>query len=68
MTTVNLEDAINTNKPFTIKMDNGERFSVKHRDYIILSPSKRTALFFHPDDHFEIIDLEHVSSIKSKSH
>jgi hypothetical protein len=65
MKAINLEDAIKLSKPFTIKMDNGEKFTIKHPDFILLSPSKATAVVFHPDDHFEIIDIEHISSIRS---
>lgn len=66
MSPTNIQDAIKHAKPFTLKMDNGEKIVIKHPDFILLTPNKRTALVVHDDNHFDIIDIDHVSSISTK--
>jgi hypothetical protein len=54
-------------KPVEIVMDNGQKFLVKHPDYFFFTPSKKVGIVTTEDDRVHIIDLEHVSSIHTKS-
>ena len=47
-----IEEAVERNVPFTLKVDDGDEFDVPHRDYIFLPPKtspKRTYVVIHND-------------------
>lgn len=57
-------------RPFTIRMVDGRSFDVSHPDWVIVSPTGRTAILFEPDDSYSVVDLMlmnelHVSSTKN---
>ena len=53
-------------RPFLIHLADGRTIPVVHHDYIISSPSGRTAIVYQPDDSFEVIDLLLVASLHVK--
>jgi hypothetical protein len=44
-------------RPFTIRMIDGQSFTVSHPDWAIVSPTGRTAILFEPDDSYSVVDL-----------
>lgn len=44
-------------QPFTIRMADGRALPVTHPDFVALSPTGRTAIVYHPDETFSILDL-----------
>ena len=44
-------------RPFTIRMVDGRSFSVTHPDFVMVSPTGRTAILFEPDDSYSVVDL-----------
>lgn len=53
-------------QPFVIHLADGRQIPVVHRDFIISSPSGRTAIVYQPDDSFNIIDLLLVTGRSSE--
>jgi hypothetical protein len=66
MTVTNLEDALHKRPftPFEVHIDNGKTVHVCHPDYFLFSKSKRTAIIVE-DEHFHIVDLDHISSLSA---
>jgi len=44
-------------RPFTIRMVDGRTFAVTHPDFVMVSPTGRTAILFEPDDSYRVVDL-----------
>jgi hypothetical protein len=44
-------------RPFIIRMADGRSFQVSHPDWMMVSPTGRTAILFEPDDSYSIVDL-----------
>jgi len=44
-------------RPFTIRMVDGRSFTVAHPDWVMVSPTGRTAILFEPDDSYSVVDL-----------
>ncbi|MFM8290960.1 MAG: hypothetical protein ACKOC4_04585 [Planctomycetia bacterium] len=44
-------------RPFTIRMVDGRAFTVSHPEWVIVSPTGRTAILFAPDDSYHVVDL-----------
>lgn len=44
-------------RPFTIRMVDGRTFAVSHPDFVMVSPTGRTAILFEPDDSYRVVDL-----------
>jgi hypothetical protein len=44
-------------QPFTIHMADGQKFHVRHRDFVSRSPTGRTVIVFGENDRFSILDL-----------
>jgi hypothetical protein len=44
-------------QPFTIRMVDGRSFHVPHPEWVIVSPSGRTAIVFEQDDSHSVLDL-----------
>lgn len=51
-------------QPFLIHMADGRNIQVRHREYIMASPSGRTAHVYQPDDSFDIIDIALVTALE----
>lgn len=65
MKAVNIEDVLHARpfRPFTIEIDNGKKITVKHMDFVLLSPGKRTAIIFESKERFSIVGVENISAI-----
>lgn len=44
-------------QPFTIRMVDGRTFTVAHPEWVMVSPTGRTAILFKPDDSYSVVDL-----------
>ena len=53
-------------RPFMMHLADGRQLSVVHRDFIMASPSGRTAIVYQPDDSFNIVDLLLVTDLEVK--
>jgi len=51
-------------RPFTIRMVDGRSFQVPHPEWVILSPSGRTAIVFEPDDSHSVLDVMLMNELK----
>ncbi len=51
-------------KPFFIHLADGREISVRHREYIAISPQGRTFVAYQPDDTANIIDLYLVTDLE----
>ena len=50
-------------RAFTINLADGHSIPVKHREFVLPSPSGRTVIVYQPDDSFDIIDKLLVTSL-----
>ncbi|MBN2594529.1 MAG: hypothetical protein JXA81_13555 [Sedimentisphaerales bacterium] len=50
-------------RPFAINLADGRSIPVKHREFVLPSPSGRTVIVYQPDDSFGIIDMLLVTSL-----
>jgi len=48
---------------FAIHLADGRSIPVKHREFVLPSPSGRTVIVYQPDDSFDIIDMLLVTSL-----
>lgn len=53
-------------QPFSFHMPDGREIHVRHRDFIMPSPSGRMVIVYQPDDSFNVIDLMLVSDLEVK--
>ncbi|MEX2287766.1 MAG: hypothetical protein WD648_11800 [Planctomycetaceae bacterium] len=51
-------------RPFTMHLADGRDLTVKHREFLAISPSGRTVIVYQPDDSFNIVDLLLVTDIE----
>jgi hypothetical protein len=51
-------------QPFTIHLTDGRHFLVPHPEFLARSPSGRTAILYHADESFSIIDLLLVTELE----
>ena len=52
-------------RPFTLYLSDQRSFHIGHPDFLWLVPGGRTVALAHPDGAVEILDLVHVTSLKS---
>ena len=50
-------------RPFTIRMVDGRSFAVTHPDFVIVSPTGRTAIVFEPDDSYSVVELRRMKEL-----
>jgi len=51
-------------QPFTIRLVDGRSFHVPHPEWVIVSPSGRTAIVFEQDDSHSVLDLMLMNELK----
>ena len=51
-------------QPFLIHMANGRKIPVKHREFMALAPSGRTAYVYQTNDDSEVVDVALVTSLE----
>ena len=54
-------------RSFVMHLADGRAIPVRHRDFLISSPSGRTTIVYQPDDSFDIVDVMLVTSLRVKS-
>ena len=66
MTSEKLSEAIRSQpfRRFRVHLGGGRSLEVRHPDFIMLSPSGRTAAVYGPRDELEVIDVFMVQSIE----
>ncbi len=53
-------------RPFTIHLADGRSIPVPHSEFLSHSPSGRTAIVYHPDDTWSVIDLLLVTELRAQ--
>lgn len=53
-------------RPFTLYLSDQRQFHITHPDFLWLVPGGRTVALAHDNGAVEILDLVHVTSIKSE--
>jgi hypothetical protein len=48
---------------FIIHLADGRRIPVRHREFMAMSPSGRTAIVYQSDDSFNVVDLPLVTDL-----
>jgi hypothetical protein len=68
MTITALKQLVETDpfQPFNIRLADGRHVPVQHREFLMTSPSGRTAIVYQPDDSFNVIDLLLVTDLEVK--
>ena len=51
-------------QPFLLHMANGRKIPVRHREFMALSPSGRTAYVYQMNDDSEVVDVALVTSLE----
>lgn len=66
MTTEQLRNAHKARpfQPFTLRMADGRTFFIPHQDFMLVSPSGRTAVVYNEDDSASIVDLLLMTEIE----
>jgi hypothetical protein len=54
-------------QPFLMHLADGRNIPVRHREFLMPSPSGRTVIVYQPDDSFNIIDLLLVTDLEVTS-
>jgi len=65
MTRSQIESAIGSGVPFTLRMADGREYEVPHRDYISLSPKGTFATVYDDDEHFFVLPLLMMTGLVS---
>lgn len=53
-------------QPFVLHLADGRAISVRHREFMLFSPSGRTVIVSQPDDSWNVIDLLLVTDLEFK--
>jgi hypothetical protein len=67
MTREQVESAIASGVPFTLRMADGKEYVVPHRDYIFLPPRASYVIVYEDDGHFIVLPLLTMTGLRSKS-
>ena len=67
MTREQVESAIASGVPFTLRMADGKEYTVPHRDYIWLPPRASYVIVHEDDGHFTVLPLLTMTGLRSKS-
>jgi len=67
MTREQVESAVASGVPFTLRMADGKEYRVPHRDYISLPPKASYVIVYEDDGHFTVLPLLTMTGLKSKS-
>ncbi|HEY5231959.1 MAG TPA: hypothetical protein VIK35_00295 [Verrucomicrobiae bacterium] len=66
MTREQIEAAVASGEPFTLRMADGREYAVPHRDYISLSPRAPYAIVHEDDGHFNVLPLLTMTGLRSQ--
>lgn len=66
MTSIELRRVWKTDRfhPFTLHMADGRNVSVKHQEFLAISPTGRTVIVYQPNGDFNIVDLLLVTDLQ----
>ena len=66
MTRAQVESAIASGVPFTLRMAEGKEYVVPHRDYIWLPPGASYVIVHEDDGHFTVLPLLTMTGLRSR--
>lgn len=66
MTREQIESAVTSGVPFTLRMADGREYPVPHRDYISLPPKASYVIVYDNDGHFFVLPLLTMTGLQSK--
>ena len=66
MTRTQVESAVASGVPFTLRMADGNEYSVQHPDYIWLPPKASYVIVHEDDGHFTVLPLLTMTGLRSK--
>ena len=66
MTRQQVESAVASGKPFTLRMADGKEYPVPHRDYISLPPKASYVVVYDDQGHFTVLPLLTMTRLESK--
>ena len=67
MTRAQIESAVASGVPFTLRMADGKEYPVPHRDYIWLPPNASYVIVHEDDGHFTVLPLLTMTGLRSKT-
>lgn len=67
MTRQQIESALASGIPFTLRMADGQEYPVPHRDYIWLPPNASYVMVYEDDGHFTVLPLLTMTGLRSKT-
>mgnify|MGYP006277535199 CR=1 FL=1 len=67
MTYQDLRSAIDSNRPFTITMEDGREYPVSHRDFVAFSAKRTTMLVTTEDDRIHYLPLVTMKTLTPAS-
>ena len=65
MTREQVESAVASGVPFTLRMADGKEYPVPHRDYISLPPKASYVIVYEDDGHFTVLPLLTMTGLQS---
>jgi len=65
MSRVQIEAAIASNTPFTLKMADGKEYPVPHRDYISLPPRAAYVIVYDDRGRFDVLPLLTMTGLEA---
>lgn len=66
MTKQQIESAVASGIPFTLRMADGREYPVPHRDHISLPPNASYVIVYDDHGHFTVLPLLTVTGLESK--
>ncbi len=67
MTRKQIESAIESGMPFTLRMADGKEYVVPHADFIWLPPNASYVIVHENDGHFTVLPLLTMTGLRSKA-
>jgi len=61
-----IESAVASGIPFTLRMADGQEYTVPHRDFIWLPPNASYVIVHEDDGHFTVLPLLTMTGLRSK--
>ncbi len=62
-----IESAVESGAPFTIKMADGKSYEVPHQDYISIPPKKAFVIVHEDDGHFHVLPMLTMTGLTSQA-
>ncbi len=66
MTREQIESALASGMPFTLRMADSKEYPVPHRDYLWLPPKAPYVIVHEDDGHFTVLPLLTMTGLRSK--